>query len=46
MKRELSVMLAMAVGFLSAHFLFDAPVWGSAISAWIAGMWADLRMGR
>lgn len=46
MKRELSVGLCMIVGFSVTYYLFDGPVWASAISAWISGMWADLRMGR
>lgn len=46
MKREISVALCMVVGFSAAYYLLDAPVWASAMSGWIAGMWADLRMGR
>lgn len=46
MKRELRVGACMLLGFVVAHALFDAPMWASAISAWLAGMWADLRMGR
>lgn len=46
MKRELVVGVAMVIGFCAAQYLLDAPVWASAMSAWLAGMWADLRMGR
>lgn len=46
MKREIAVILCMAIGFGVVEVFADYPIWVSVLVALIAGMWCDLRMGR
>lgn len=46
MKREIALILCMAIGFSVVEFFADYPIWVSVLAALIVGMWCDLRNPR